>query len=148
MEIAHIAGYVVEYDREATQAAYAQFSVPEPENCGCWYCQNWVAGRDDLVNDDVRQLLDRFGIPLKGEIEVWEITKGPNSHSYGGWYFVVGRLLERPVVEQNEFAVGSWVMNWSVGESYSMPQFAGKPVIELQFFIEEVPSFLSEALLT
>src|SRR5262245_42638734 len=128
-----IGGYVVEYDREATAAAYFHIAVPGPEACGCWYCRNWVAGRERLVPTAVRDLLTRLGIPLAGEIEVWEVPDEQHQHLYGGWYMVVGRVATKPPETSREFASADWQMSWSSGPSYEMPEFAGQDVCEMHF---------------
>ena len=128
-----IGGYVVEHDREATAAAYSRIAVPGPEECGCWYCRNWAAGREQLVPVAVRDLLARLGVPLAGEIEVWEVPDERHAHLYGGWYMVVGRVVAKPSEAAHEFTLAGWQMRWSTGESYAVPQFAGQEVCELHF---------------
>jgi hypothetical protein len=126
-----IGGYVLEYDREATAAA--RIAVPGPEACGCWYCRNWVAGRERLVPASVVDLLTRLGAPLAGEIEVWEVPDEQHPHLYGGWYMLVGRVVSRPAEGVREFAMDGWQLSWSSGSSYEVPQFAGQEVCELHF---------------
>jgi hypothetical protein len=128
-----IGGYVVEYDREATAAAYSRIAVPGPEECGCWYCRNWAAGREQLVPAAVRDLLARLGVPFAGEIEVWEVPDEQHAHLYGGWYMVVGRVVAKPPEAAREFTLAGWQMRLSAGESYAVPQFAGQEVCELHF---------------
>jgi hypothetical protein len=128
-----IGGYVVEFDRETTAAAYSRIAVPGPEACGCWYCRNWAAGRDRLVPTAVRDLLARLGVPLAGEIEVWEVPDEQHDHLYGGWYMVVGRVVAKPPEEAREFTLAASQMSWSSGPSYEVPQFAGHEVCELHF---------------
>ena len=128
-----IGGYVLEHDREATAAAYSRIAVPGPEECGCWYCRNWVAGREQLVPSAVRELLARLGIPLAGEIEVWEVPDEQYAHLYGGWYTVVGCVVAKPPEAAREFTLDGWQMSWSSGTSYEVSQFAGHDVCELHF---------------
>jgi hypothetical protein len=128
-----IGGFVVEHDREATVAAYSRITVPGPEVCGCWNCRNWAAGRDQLVPAAVRDLLALLGVPLAGEIEVWEVSDEQFTHLYGGWYMVVGRIAARPPEGGREFTLGGWQMSWSSGTTYDVPQFAGHNVCELHF---------------
>jgi len=128
-----IGGYVVEYDREATAAAYFRIAVPGPEACGCWYCRNWAAGRERLVPAAVVAMLARLGAPLAGEIEVWEVPDEQHPHLYGGWYMVVGQVVSKPAEAVREFAMDGWRLSWSSGLSYPVPQFAGQEVCELHF---------------
>ena len=128
-----IGRYVVEYDRETIAAAYSRIGVPGPEACGCWYCRNWVAGREQLVPAAVRDLLALLGVPLAGEIEVWEVPDEQHKHLYGGWYMVVGRLIAKPPEAARTFDLAHWQISWSSGPSYDVPQFAGQDVCELHF---------------
>jgi hypothetical protein len=144
IERLEIGGYVVEYDREATAAAYSCIVVSGPESCGCWYCRNWAAGRERVVPAAVRDLLTRLGVPLAGEIEVWEVPDEEHAHLYGGWYMVIGRLVSRPPEEAREFTMAGWRMSWSSGPSYEVSQFAGEQVCELHF-LSPVGDFIAPA---
>lgn len=128
-----VGGYIVEHDREATAVAYSRIAVPSPEECGCWYCRNWIAGRELLLPAAVRDLLARLGIPLAGEIEVWEVPDEQHGHLYGGWYTIVGRVIAKPPQQAREFNLAGWQMWWSTNKSYEVPQFAGREVCELHF---------------
>jgi hypothetical protein len=128
-----IGDYEIEFDRDATVAAYSRFTGPEPEKCLCWYCRNWSAGRDLLLSDPVRALLDKLGVPADGEIEVWEVPGDNRPHLCGGWYMIVGRLVRRPQKENREFSCGGWHLSWSSGPSYRMEQFGDQEVCELHF---------------
>src|ERR1051326_7789828 len=88
-----IGGYELEFDRDATAACYARVRVPGPEACGCADCRSWVAARQHVLPPEMRELLAQLGIPADGEIEVAEMPGPSQPHLYGGWYFVVGRIL-------------------------------------------------------
>lgn len=134
--------YLVEVDAEATVAAYAGIPTPGPEDCGCWYCQNWVAGREQLVPPAVRELLASLGIPLAGEVEVWEVPGDAGPHIYGGWYMLVGRIVQGPVSSASVSRAG-WDLTFSHGASYPVPAFAGQQVCELHFLCN-VGNFIPE----
>src|SRR5437870_13890008 len=88
-----IGGYEIEFDRDATAACYARIGTPGPEACGCAYCRNWVAAREHILPPEFRHLLSQVGVPANGETDVWEVPGETQAHFYGGWYFVVGRIL-------------------------------------------------------
>ena len=137
-----IGSYELEYDREATAACYARVRIPGPEACGCADCRNWIAAREHVLSPELRHLLAQLGIPVHGEIEVSE-TPGPSQpHLYGGWYFVVGRILNGG--EDLTFQMGSFEISFSSGQSFSMPEFKGQELIELHFHTE-IGEFLTSA---
>ncbi len=136
-----IGGYKIEFDREATAACYAQIAVPGPEACGCAQCRNWAAARDHVVPADVRQFLAALGIPLRGEIEVWEVPGESQPHFYGGWYFFVGRIVAG--MERHEFDCGTILLSFASRGSFAVPAFEGKQVCELHF-TTEVGEYLSQ----
>jgi len=68
----NVGGYALKVDPDATRASYER-GVHGPASCGCWYCRNWIAGREHLVPVEVRRLLDQLEIPFDGEIEVWHV---------------------------------------------------------------------------
>ena len=137
-----IGDYELEFDRDATAACYARVRVPGPEACGCADCRNWVAARQQVLPSEMRQLLAQLGIPADGEIEVAE-TPGPSQpHLYGGWYFVVGRILSGG--GDRTFHMGSFELSFSSSQSYAVPEFKGQEICELHFHTE-IGEYLTEA---
>jgi hypothetical protein len=120
-------------DREATAEAYSRIAIPGPEECACLYCRNWIAGRAQVVPPGVRRLLEKCGVPLNGETEVWHVPGVSKPHGYGGWYTVVGELLKAPPADLD---LGGWTVNFTGGPSYPVEAFAGQTVFEVSFFTE------------
>jgi hypothetical protein len=137
-----IGGYEIEFDRDATAACYARVCVPGPEACGCARCRNWIAGRDSILTPEFRHLLSQFGIPTDGEIEVWECPGELQPHLYGGWYFIVGRILsgERGLT----FELGGFRLSFTTEQSYAVSEFEEQQVCELHFYTETA-EYLPEA---
>jgi hypothetical protein len=131
-----IGGYEIEYDRDATAAAYSVISIPGPEGCGCAYCRNWIAGRERAVHSEALALLSKLGIPANGEIEVYEYPGGSKPHGYGGWYMFVGRLLSKPSDETKGFGTDAFSMKFTSGQSFGVPAFDDLGTCELQFYTE------------
>ena len=141
-----IANYKFECDREATAAAYSQIETPGPERCTCWWCQNWVAGRERLVPQSVRELLTELGIPPSGEIEVFELSVVENGRRlYGGWYLFVGRILAAPARESwqmpDEIPLDGWRLGIPNERLYSVPAFDAFNYCVLNF-LAYVPDFI------
>src|SRR5262245_37940633 len=120
-------------DRQATVEAYSRIAIPGPEECACLYCRNWVAGREKLLSPGVREMLFQFGVPPNGEIEVWRVPGVQKAHGYGGWYTVVGEILQ---TQQDELSLEGWTVTFAAGRSYNVPAFAGQAVFEISFFTE------------
>jgi hypothetical protein len=128
-----VGGYSLEVDAPATAAAYAR-GVNGPETCGCWYCRNWVAGRDRLLPAEVADLLGKLGVPRDGEVEVWQVPGDGHPHGYGGWYTCVGRIVSAPPEASREFALGGWHLRFVSEVSYAVKAFDDQAVFQLQFF--------------
>ncbi len=136
MKSLSLGGYVVEVDTDATAAAHASESAGGPEECACWYCRNWIAGRVSMLPSAVGSILDALAIPRDRETEVWEVPGDTTPHIYGGWYTFVGRLVARPPAEAMEFVAGRWKLSFSAGSAYALPTFAGHEVVELHFLCD------------
>jgi hypothetical protein len=137
-----IGGYELEFDRDATAACYSRIHVPGPEACGCAQCRNWIAAREQVLPSEFLDLLSRLGIPTNGEIEVWETPGQSQPHFYGGWYFVVGRILNGE--PGHVFTIAGFEMSFRSTRSFAISAFEGQEVCELHFHAE-VGEFLSEA---
>ena len=86
---------LVQYDRNATLAAYAELQHGDAERCGCSGCRNFIATREQAFPDMFRTFLAELGIDANKEGEA--IHYGPISggqHFYGGWFYFVGKLIE------------------------------------------------------
>jgi len=91
-----IGDQLIRYDREATDAAYAQVEQGGAGRCSCSGCRNFVLLRDKIYPDAFRELLDKLGIDAMKEAEA--VHDGPvkdNLHHYGGWFYFVGEILEK-----------------------------------------------------
>lgn len=137
-----IGGYELEFDPAATAACYARVQLPGPEACGCAHCRNWIAAREKVLPSQLRDLLLRLGIPENGEIEVWETPGQSQSHIYGGWYFIVGRILNGKV--GRTFEIDSFEMSFRSWGSFAVSAFEDQEVCELHFQVE-IGEFLEEA---
>jgi len=86
-------------------------------------------------------LLDQLGIPLNGEIEVYELYEETASHSYGGWYMLVGTMVKTPPPGNDDLVLSGWKLRFSAKRSYEVSAFAGLDVCELHF-VTQVPDFI------
>lgn len=142
MDTIELGPYVIEFDQALTARAYEGIETPGPEQCGCWYCRNWVAGRADLVPQGIREILGRFGIPLAGEIEVWEVPGDGVPHIYGGWYLFVGRLVSVPSDSSEGMVVDGWQLTFSEDQPYQVEAFRSFPTCQLDFVAPSSGDFI------
>ena len=95
MAVFQIGRWTVEVDVEATRAAYRQRTQGSPEECGCLECRNFAAARRQAYPAAVREALATLGVEPIREAEIFHL--GPLDsgwHLYGGWFHVVGHLVE------------------------------------------------------
>jgi len=133
MELLELPGWRIEFDRPATVAAHARSLCRGPERCGCAPCRNWAKTRDRLLPDDFRHLLQRIGIPLDGEAEVYHNGRLRNGrHSYGLWCHFVGRVLagERDCAPNIE--TGTFSAFFHSKPALLADAFAGQSTVQLE----------------
>ena len=92
MNTMKIGKWEVEFDRDATRAAYAKIENFCVEQCHCVYCKNFEAIRDEVYTEEFKSILKDIGIDARKEAEVYYIRAvNKNRHLYGGWFHFVGR---------------------------------------------------------
>ena len=94
-----IGGWLIEVDREATQAAY--LNEQPISACGCCYCRNYFAACCDQQahSPATLALFQSLGIAPEKEAEVYtyveDCTNPEDTHVYyEGFYHFVGRIVE------------------------------------------------------
>src|SRR5688572_9596187 len=102
MERIEIAGWILECDPEMTRRLLTSFPEGAPEACGCLHCRNFVAAREQVYGAEGRALLEKLGVPLDWEAEVYEM--GPaerwGHRRYAGWFHAIGRVVRDPLVDE------------------------------------------------
>ena len=85
----------IRFDREATVAAYSSIPRGDADRCTCQGCRNFALQRGEIYPEAFRQLLNTLGIDWIKEGEA--VRNGPigDGHSYGGWFYFVGELIEK-----------------------------------------------------
>lgn len=92
-----IGGWLIEVDREATQAAYLnEHSI---NTCICDYCQNYFTAcrANTAFLPTTVAFFQSLGIAPEKEAEVYDIyANQEKTHVfYGGFYHLVGRIIEK-----------------------------------------------------
>lgn len=83
-----------EVDRELTRWTYEEVRSSGADSCVCDDCKNYVAFRDKVFDDEIKQLFDDLGIDCKKEVEITTYQRLPDGlHLIGGWFHFKGRML-------------------------------------------------------
>lgn len=83
-----------EVDRNLTRHTYKNISASGAESCVCNGCKNYVAYRDKIFSDEIRNLFEDLGIDYKKEVEITFFETLSNGLRHiGGWFHFKGRVL-------------------------------------------------------
>jgi len=131
MQHAQFGPWEIEFDREATQAAYAAMA-PCEDGCNCQGCRNYLANMPFLP-EEVRQFFDSLGIDPAFPFEIsapippapWE---GP-LYYISVYYYCFGRIVSGP---ENE--IGTCQCRHSVNKDFEY-SFGSK----CYWLAEEIP---------
>jgi len=128
-----IGDQVIRYDREATAAIYGGRSNGWAERCGCLFCKNFAAQREQVYPASFRALLDQLGIDAFKEDDNTEY--GPmkdGCHFWGGWFYFVGEMVEWG--EQNAEAPDAPEFQFFFTKSGpGANRFPGRPLLGIEF---------------
>jgi hypothetical protein len=138
-------GWRIEFDRVATAAAFLLAPLKGPASCSCDPCCNWVSTRERLLPPELRELLDRLGIPFDREVEVYHNARLDSGlHSYGAWYHFFGRIMFGENESSPHLNFGKFEV-WFGSKPALLPAaFAGHPVVRLDVsadvpWLSEIP---------
>ena len=145
--------WVIHYDDKLTKNIYSKIEKGGPETCGCEHCLNFIANRDQLYPNTVKEIFNILGIDYTKEEEVYHYARMKNGlHSYGGDILFVGTIeyldddfkpgeqkktIEMKAVDEN--------FSWNiVPVSCTVPDiFKGHPLAEVTFHAE-IPWVIKE----
>jgi hypothetical protein len=88
-----IARWRVEYDPDLTRHCFAQ--LPRGSGCDCSDCRNFDTALDVAFPAPFKALAHTLGVDLSKPAELTPWGREPSGlHLVGGWYHVVGAILE------------------------------------------------------
>lgn len=91
MDIISFRNWTLNVDREITQSTYDTIENGSPEDCKCTDCINYIAGRDAVFPDEIKQLFRQLGINYKKEAEIWRMYRDETGlHHYAGFFHFKG----------------------------------------------------------
>ena len=130
-----IGAWLIEVDREATQAAYSHENPISA--CICDYCQNYFVACQASTAYSLAglALFERLGIAPEKEAEVYAMYANEEKTQayYGGWYHFVGRLLESAEKPDDYTQVdGSFEVSFAAREDLLSSRFP-RPVLQMEF---------------
>ena len=86
--------WTLEVEKELTQQTYDKISGSGADTCVCNNCKNYVAYRDKVFPDEIKNLFTDLGVDYRKEVEITSWEKLPNGHYHvGGWFHFKGRVL-------------------------------------------------------
>ena len=133
MDRLEASGWLIEYDRPATIAAFERTPRDGPETCGCDSCRNWAESRDQLHTREFLALLHSLGIPCDHEREVYHNGRLESGlHCYGAWYNFVGRVLRGSRESAPNLVFGALSVYFSTDLVLLPEAFEGQPVVQLE----------------
>lgn len=90
-------GWIIEFDRQATQDVYKRIEKGDTECCKCEHCANFVVGRK-YYPEDFLEVLVQIGIDYKKEFETWCIkpTEKGRFYFYRGGFNFIGSVIKEP----------------------------------------------------
>jgi hypothetical protein len=93
LEKVRIGRWLLEIDRAWTREFYRKHRLIT-EDCSCIYCRNYVIACKTFAKE-VLDFFDSLGIIPDREAEVYECNENEDgTHFYGGFYHIVGQVLE------------------------------------------------------
>lgn len=83
-----------EVDRELTLKTYDKITSSGADTCICNDCKNYVAYREKVFPDEIKDIFTNLGINYRKEVEVshWEKLESGLCH-IGGWFHFKGKVL-------------------------------------------------------
>ena len=83
-----------EVDRELTKQTYNKIKSSGAEDCVCSNCKNYVAYRDKVFPNEIKQLFIDLGIDYRKEVEIYSLETLPNGLIHiQGWFHFKGKVL-------------------------------------------------------
>jgi hypothetical protein len=126
-------GWVLDYDRDATAAAYRLVREDPGLSCGCAPCLNWSRTRDRLLPTRFRTILDEFGVAHDREAELYHTVRTEAGHLCGGWYHLVGHLIAVPQAAPATISIDAFHISFSRRNDLVAAPLQGHPLVQLDF---------------
>ncbi len=147
-----------EVDQELTRQTYDNVTLSGADSCICKDCKNYVAYRDKVFSDEIKELFDDLGIDYRKEVEITSFETLPNGlHHIGGWYHFKGRLVSGknyriPQPDNNGYTLDLTKVedNFSIGfaSGNDLTHFTDKTDLVQIEFMTYIPWVIDKSLVT
>ncbi len=134
--------WILECDVDAARETYQKVSQGSVETCGCIYCKNFLALRDELFQGELLELLNNLGVDYRKDVEIYHQAKlEKGKHLYAGWFHSIGKVKQNGnvVILKNELKV-YFIEN----NDLMFDEFEGKDLIQIEFENVVLPWVLEE----
>ena len=139
IDLLELNGFVLSYDAETTRDVYRQILQGDSERCTCAPCLSYKQHREQVYSDEFYALLQRLGVDWRRDSEVHYIGKGTSDLDlYGGCFHFIGQL--RQTANRGVSLGTNLTIDFSTSLNDLPPEFADKPVVQLNFEVAVPPS--------
>lgn len=146
-----------EANRQLTKETYDKVIESGSDGCECNDCKNYIAYRDNVFPEEIRNLFNDLGIDYKKEVEITSYETLPNGlHQIGGWFHFKGCVLKgkdyRVQLPSGGYTIDLTpiVENFSIGfaEGGDLSYFSEKTGLVQVEFITYIPWVIDKSLET
>lgn len=155
MEVVQFKNWKFEVDKTLTLETYTGVTNSGSTSCGCNDCKNYIANRESVFPEEVKDLFLNLGIDYNKEVEIcsWQIL--PNGlHHIAGWFHFKGKIIEgknrKKDIEKSGFYIGLTEIgnDFSIGfcEQSSLTFFKDKSELIQVEFEAHIPWVINKSL--
>ncbi|WBL16613.1 hypothetical protein [Sutcliffiella sp. NC1] len=135
-------GWKIEVDIAQTKSFYEKYHLIT-EDCSCHYCANYLLACDTF-SLNIMGLFQSLGIDPKKEGEVFQhFQQEDGLHFYGGFYHIVGNILERSIGEGQVIDAIDGILFSFTEDCSLVPNKFPTPTIQMEFEMK-IPWLLKE----
>jgi hypothetical protein len=146
MQRVELANWAIEFDKDATEAIFRRIPQGDPERCGCCYCRNFAACRQDVYPHAFRDFLASIGVDYAKESEVYECARLEDGrYYYGGCFHFIGKATKLVDADDERLiTVGDFTCHLFNRRDLAHELFDKEPLVVEVLFEARVPWVLDE----
>jgi len=93
-ELVKYRNWVFEVDRSKTESLYDKVKLSGTESCGCGQCKEFIALKDIIYPQEIKELFKKLGVDIYKEFELCDHGNEEYGHVYSWWFHFVGKIIE------------------------------------------------------
>jgi hypothetical protein len=86
--------WVLETEKTQTETLYKNVSLSGAESCRCGTCKDFIALREKIYPDEIRDLFKKLGIDINKEVEVCDYGDDETGYIFSWWFHFIGEIIE------------------------------------------------------